>query len=269
MAFRDIYNQRLKKDSIANNGNRNLLFYQTNYMKGFSRKEHTMYTSTIITEHFIETILDGLDQSDRMIRLEIQKFSTVHQMFLEEQINEDDILHKIESNEAINAIIQLHRAKIELEAAKRWVEHSEKKLEIAEKQMGLAINEYEDIPNENWNIDIHRMLLMKRKLDQDILETYEFIKAMANGAPEISLEAIRNGKFPDSLDAVEKSEVTRKLLADLADFLIETGSKGHSLVTDTCNSVKTASEIVADESMPIPLRAVAVLTLEIRRYEKA
>ena len=122
-------------------------------------------------------------------------------------------------------------------------------------------SEFEDIdPNAEWRLDIHRLLILKKDPNEAGEETlhnaFEFAKEMANGTAAAALEAIRDGELPDDLEAAEE------FLRDLADFLLETGPKGHGLAAQVCDDLKTASEVAEDEDMPKPLNFLALMALK-------
>jgi hypothetical protein len=230
-----------------------------------------MIKATILDEHIVDEVIDGLDQSDRMIRLAAKEFLNNYRIIMEQEVNNEDIIHVLESEEAIDAIIQVHRQVIEAIAARHRVELAEKKLELAKQQVIVAINEFEDIASdEDWSLDMHHMVLTRNHENEDTFAVFEFVKQIADGTAEISLESIHEGKIPECLEpTVKRNDGIRVLLRDLADFLIESGVKGLQLLNDIFDDINKAIAIAMDEDMALPIRAIASSVLKVKNQKTA
>jgi hypothetical protein len=226
-----------------------------------------------LQEQIDEQILEGLDLDDRMIQHAVHKYVEKKTQSLEEEIPEEEILHRIQTDEVISAIVQCRRAIIFAEADQRRLKISKGRAKLAQNQVVQAIGEFEDIdPDINWSLDINHLVLVKPDEEEEEEEkvwprVISFSRAMASGETSIPLASIRDGEMPD--EDLKKISGISDFFSDLADLLLETEQKGHDLVIQICDDPATATKIAQDENMPKPLRFLAGLVAKQARKQES
>lgn len=208
----------------------------------------------------IQQVIARLDLTDKMVRHALKEFLDDRAKALQEEIKAADILCKVESDEAFEAVVQCLVAQINFNATQRRLKLASEKHEVAKRQVVQVINEYEDLdPSAEWSLNIHRLLLLKpskNKEEEALPQVFEFAKAMGNGTAAVPLERIRAGEVPDDLKGMEE------FLKDLADFLLEAKDEGHRRVIAICNDVQAAVEAAQDEGTAKPVQFLALLALK-------
>ena len=225
-----------------------------------------LMTDDAVHNVIVQKIPEGLDLNDKQTRHAFKEFVDDYQKALE-QSEEGEILHRLESEEVIDAVVRYHRARINMRAAERYMKVAVEKAEIAKLQLIQAINEHEDLdPEEEWYCNIHHLSLLKKTEDKDaenaLLNVVSIAQAMANGMANATLEGISTGEFPHEWEPLAKLDGVQAFLRDLADFLIETGAKGQQLVRAIGTDPDIAARVVQGEDWPKPLRALAALVLK-------
>jgi hypothetical protein len=214
-------------------------------------------------DEIITRAIANFNQKDKAVSYAIKEFLTFHQNGLESEENRQ-ILKKIESAEALDAVVQVHRATIALLAAEFRHGLAQKRFEIASSTLGLKIREFE-VADEDWELRIHKLLLVKsdrKEEDAAFRKIFEFVKSMAEGTAEIPLHSTRLGHLPDSINrsinVVNKN--IKGFLADLANFLLETKVEGQEKILSICEDPGTAKEVAFDQDASGLLRFWASIT---------
>jgi len=227
-------------------------------------------SETSIDTQIINKVLNGFDQKDRAVSHAIKEFLNAHQKALKEK-ETSEFIKRIESEEALDALVQLHRALIGVWASGFRQKIADKNFEIASANLTLKIEEFEEV-DEDWEVSPHRLLIVKKdkgKEEAAFRKIVEFAKTMADGTSNIPLQSIRDGDLPDDLiQSINQIGVNiREFVKDLADFLLEAKVEGHKEVLRICDNPDFAKEVALKSNKPVPLRVLAAMILKFINRE--
>jgi hypothetical protein len=227
-------------------------------------------SETSIDAQIINRVLEGFDAKDRVVSHAIKEFLNTHQEILKEK-EPGEIIKRIESDEALDAVVQFHRALIRVFAAEFREKIANKNLGIASDNLKLKIEEFEEVDGD-WQASPHRLLIVKkdnRKEEAAFRKIVEFAKTMADGTANISLQSIREGILPDDLiQSINQIGTNiREFIKDLADFLLEAKAEGHKEVLRICDDPDFTKEVAMKSNFPTPLRFLAAMILKFINKE--
>ena len=216
----------------------------------------------------ISRVLEGLNQKDRHIAHAVKDFLEIHQKELEKEESRE-IVKRVESEEVIEAIVQMHLAGIELAACRLRLNFAEKKFVFTVDRLKMNVEEFEEFDVDlDWGINVHKYLVVKENREKEeaaLGKVFEFSKSMADGSAPLSLESISNGNLPDDVSEILghiSSGGLKDFLRDLADFLLDTRVEGASEVIRVCSDVSAAKAVARNENNPAPLVFLARIFLK-------
>lgn len=223
-----------------------------------------------IDTQIINRVLEGFDNKDRPLLAAIKDFIKSHEIALKEK-EKRKVIKTIESEEVIDAIIQINRAAIEVMAARTRLSLAEKKFDIASSNLNLKVVEFEEV-DDDWELNVHKLLIVKSdkgKEEAAFRKIIEFAKTMADGTANIPLQSIRDGDLPDDLiQSINQIGVNiREFVKDLTDFLLEAKVEGHKEVLRICDDPDFAKEVALKSNKAIPLRVLAAMILKFINKE--
>ena len=231
--------------------------------------------NTPLADAAVQMAVDSFEDRDRTTRRAVERFMKHHREAAQEEVNENEVLGRIESDEALEAIVKLHRATILAVAAKERAEVATERAAIAAKEAVLAIREYEDVdPDGQWRFDAHRLLILQGNDTglgkEELRQIVEFAERMANDDAHHDPDSLRAGEFP-----VDLADVAAKLtgggigdfLADLLEFIAENGDTGRRLVQSVCHDIGTALSVAKSGHMPKPVVFLAQLVIKHQMTE--
>jgi hypothetical protein len=214
----------------------------------------------------ISRVLEGLNQKDRHIAHAVKDFLENHQKELGKE-EPREIVKRVESEEVLDAIVQMHLSGIELAASRLRLNFAEKKFVFAVDRLRMSVEEFEGIDVDlEWGINVHKYLIVKESKEKEeaaFRKVFEFSKSMADGSAPLSLESISTGDLPEDLNH-ELRQIPgniKDFFQDLADFLLETGVEGRREMIRVCGDVNVARAFARDEGKPAPLRLLAQIFL--------
>jgi hypothetical protein len=237
----------------------------TKELSNSDQRKIEVFQESGIEPQILKRILDGFDQKDKVVSNAIKAFMNDHNKMAKEK-EKREIVKKIESEEAIDAVVRLRRAEIEMRAADFRLKLTQKKFSLALEDLRLKIEEFEGVDEDyDWNI-ARLLILRKDKTRQEAAfqRICEFSKSMADGTSEIPLQSIRKGNLPDHLNqAINEIKINMKeFFKDLADFLLETKIEGQRKVMRICTDPDMARGVAYDNNEPEPLKFLAEIVLK-------
>jgi len=230
-----------------------------------SKVEHFFGPDTGIEAQIIKKVLDNFDQKDKAVSNAIKAFMNDHERAIKEE-EKREIVKRIESEEALDAVVRLRRAEIEMRAAEFRLKLAQKKFTIALEDLKLKVQEFEGFDEDcNWNID--KLLIVRRNEENEeaaFQKIFEFARSMADGTSEVPLQSIRRGNLPDHLNQALKPIKTnmKAFFRDLADFLMETKIEGQRKVMQICEDPDFAREVAFGDEELAPLKFLATIILK-------
>jgi len=231
------------------------------------RKVDTLQDSdTGVETQVIKRALEGFDRKDKAISNAIKGFMSAHERAIREE-EKREVIKRIESEEALDAVVRLRRAEIEMRAADLRLKLTQKKFAIAVEDLKLKLEEFEGIEEDEYDWNIEKLLLVRKTKEREeaaFLSIFEFAKSMADGTSEVSLKSIRKGNLPDHLNqAINEIKIDiKEFFRDLADFLLETKMEGQRKVMRICIDSDMAREVASDKDEAKPLRFLANIILK-------
>ena len=103
------------------------------------RKVDTLQDSdTGVETQVIKRALEGFDRKDKAISNAIKGFMSAHERAIREE-EKREVIKRIESEEALDAVVRLRRAEIEMRAADLRLKLTQKKFAIAVEDLKLRI----------------------------------------------------------------------------------------------------------------------------------
>ena len=219
-----------------------------------------------IEAQIIKRALDGFDQKDKLIANALKAFTSAHEKAIREE-EKREIVKKIESEQALDAVVRLRRAEIEMRVVDFRLKLTQKKFAIALEDLKLKLEEFEGIEEEEYDWNIEKLLILRKNQDNEeavYRKIYEFSRSMADGTSEVPLRSIRKGDLPDHLtQAINQIKTNMKaFLKDLAEFLMETKIEGQKKVMQICEDPDLAREVALDDAEPAPLKFLATIILK-------
>ena len=231
-----------------------------------SKIEPFFESDNSIEAQIIKRALDGFDQKDKLIANALRTFMSAHEKAVREE-EKREIVKKIESEQALDAVVRLRRAEIEMRVADSRLKLTQKKFAIALEDLKLKLEEFEGIEEEEYDWNIEKLLILKKNKENEeavFRKIYEFARSMADGTSEVPLRSIRKGDLPDHLtQAMNEIKTNMKaFLKDLAEFLMETKIEGQKKVIQICKDPDLAREVALDDEEPAPLKFLATIILK-------
>jgi len=228
------------------------------------------YPDQDLDAQIVKRVLEGFDAKDKAVSYAVKEFLYNHKNILEEQ-EPGEVIKRIESDEALDAVVQFHRALIGVFAAEFREKIANKNLEIASDYLKLKIQEFEEVDGD-WQASPHRLLILKkdhRKEEAAYRKIVEFVRTMADGTSNIPLQSIREGVLPDDLVETINPIGTniQEFIKDLAGFLLETKVEGHKEVLRICDDPDFTKMVVTKSNSPAPLRFLAATILRFINKE--
>ena len=232
----------------------------------FDQRKAEAFQDPGIEAQVIKRVLEGFDKKDKAILNAIKAFMNAHERAVKQE-EKREIVKRIESEEALDAVVRLRRAEIEMRVADNQLKLTQKKFSIALEDLKLKLEEFEGIEEEDYDWNIEKLLILRKNkaLEEAAFQRIcEFAKSMADGTSEVPLQSIRRGNLPGHLNHATNQIKTnmKDFFKDLADFLLETKIEGQRRVMQICTDPDIAMEVAYGNDEPAPLQFLAAIVLK-------
>lgn len=211
-------------------------------------------------EAVVALALEGLDASDRDIRLAIDDFRKRHQ---EARAEEDAsvVFARIADPETLALVAECHRGWIRAHAAGRKVRLAEARLKLANERVKQAIREREDVdPDAEWAVNCHRLEVVSASAP--LRDVFLFAKGLVLATGGDSPDGAAIDRLPGPVQ--RQIAANPSLGAFLKDLLalVTSGQVGaRELLREILATPGVAERARHDEGLPPPARFLADLVV--------